>query len=87
MELNPDHPKTKEMHDLWHKICALIMHKFGKDKVTITPQDAFLFMKRCEAAEGGSMAIVSKRDGDNETLMLVSIAEGRRLARKEAERN
>ena len=28
-ELNPNHPATREVHDHWHKIAALMMFKMG----------------------------------------------------------
>jgi hypothetical protein len=40
MELNPLHPVTKEAHDNWHKIAALIMIHFGKTELKLTLDDA-----------------------------------------------
>ena len=39
MELNPNHPVTKQAHDHWHKLCAILMHKFKTDHEVITIAD------------------------------------------------
>jgi hypothetical protein len=39
MELNPNHGVTKEVHDHWHKIVAIIMHKYKLNEVVITSAD------------------------------------------------
>lgn len=39
MELNPNHPTTQQLHDHWHKIVAVIMHKLGGDHVVVTVED------------------------------------------------
>ena len=39
MELNPNHPVTGQMHDHWHKIAALLMLHFGKNKVVISTNE------------------------------------------------
>ncbi len=38
-ELNPNHPVTKTMHDVWHKFAAILMRKFEQDHVVITLAD------------------------------------------------
>lgn len=38
-ELNPNHPATQAVHDHWHKICALMMIKFGLRTLTIPPDE------------------------------------------------
>lgn len=39
MELNPNNPVTRAASGNWHKIAALIMHKFGVDHVEIRNWD------------------------------------------------
>lgn len=35
MELNPKHPVTREAHNHWHKIAALLVLRTGQKKVVI----------------------------------------------------
>lgn len=44
MELNPNHPVTKEVHQQWYKIAALLMFKMGKVSVEITSKEIEEFM-------------------------------------------
>lgn len=76
MELNPNHPMTRNMHDHWHKFCALLMLKFGKPHVVITMADVMRLGDDCNA-----VTIQELEDGIH--LRLVSMEEGERLARKE----
>ena len=39
MELNPNNPVTMQMHDHWHKMCAVLMLKTGAHEVDVTPED------------------------------------------------
>lgn len=75
MELNPNHPVSQQMHDHWHKICALLMRKMGRDHIVITmvdlrsfPADSFMVFQELE---------------DGLHLRLVDEAEAVRLARRE----
>lgn len=74
MELNPNHPVTREAHDLWHKIAALLVMREG-DSVIIPESD----IARME----GKAITVRFTDGVGIELNIVSMADGERLARKE----
>ncbi len=75
MELNPNHPVTQEVHDHWHKICAILMMRFGVDAVEITEADV--------AALGhNEKAVCADTRGGRFVVKLVSMEEGERLARK-----
>ena len=77
-ELNPHHPVTQSAHDHWHKIVALLMHKFDLGNVVLTPSD----LDSLEAKYAGKMPVVvlhDKRDGLH--LSIVDMAEAQRLAR------
>lgn len=39
MELNPEHLTTLAMHDLWHKIVAMLMIRMGTKHVVIGQTD------------------------------------------------
>ena len=65
MELNPNHPVTKEMRDHWHKIAAILMVKFKVTSVEITIKDIENLMN-C-----GTSNIVFKPDGDILRVWLV----------------
>jgi hypothetical protein len=77
-ELNPNHPVTREMHEQWHKFCALLMLKLGADEIEITIED----IDRMELRTGGTN-ITIRTDGDVIVLTLVTDAEAERLAREE----
>ena len=74
-ELNPNHPVTREMAPMWHKIAAFVMMKLGVREVAITSDDIEAF-----AAE--SLCIVAHPVDRVLTISLVSQAEGDRLARE-----
>jgi hypothetical protein len=75
-ELNPNHPVTRTVHELWHKICALLLLKFGEPHVVITLND----MMRLNDDD---IAITIQEFGDGIHIRLVSMADGERLARKD----
>ena len=79
MEINPEHPVSKIMHDQWHKLLAIVMAKHGLIHVIIQPEDISLL-------QGDDFCIVVK-DGENGDgnihLRLVSMNEGKRLAEGE----
>lgn len=76
-ELNPNHPVTKELHEQWHKLCAIVMYKCGLKQVDITSEDIDSMMN------SGLANITMKPSGNVLKLALVSDAEAERLARKE----
>jgi hypothetical protein len=76
-ELNPNHPVTVEIREQWHKLLAVLMHKFGLTEVEITVDDLLTLEK------SGLMNITAHPKGDVITLRLVSDAEAARLAREE----
>jgi hypothetical protein len=39
VEANPEHPVTRELHDQWHKICLLLVKRFGARAIVITAAD------------------------------------------------
>ena len=77
-ELNPNHPVTQEMRNMWHKIAAVLLRKFGKTKVLITVED---FAAMDEFLQGGAICI--HPSGDILEVFLVDAAEAQRLAREE----
>jgi len=76
MELNPNHPVVEETRDQWHKLCAILMHKFGRKHVEITSSDI-------DTLAYSGQAIVIDMRGGRCVLRLVSMEEGQRLAREE----
>jgi len=74
MELNPNHPVTRETHDLWHKIAALLVMMKG-GRVTI-PESEIPKME-------GKAITIKFVDGIGIELSIVSMEEGERLAKKE----
>jgi len=81
MELNPNHRTTAAVHDMWHKIAALLVRRYVGDSdqpLVITEAELHAF------AEGDRRAITIRFvDGQGIVLGLVDEASARRLARKE----
>lgn len=75
-ELNPNHSVTRALHDKWPVICAILMRKFGKSRVTITLED----LQRFNAS---SEAIAARGNVNDIELFLVDMNEAIALARKE----
>jgi hypothetical protein len=59
-ELNPDHPVTKDMHDQWHKFCALLMLKLGKTHVTISMSE----VEKLINSDRKNLIVQNGADGD-----------------------
>ena len=38
MELNPNNPVTKQMHDNWHAVVAVLLQQMGVTEFEITPE-------------------------------------------------
>ncbi len=74
MELNPNHPVTREAHDLWHKVAALLVAMKG-GRVTIPESE----IQKLE----GSAITIQFIDGVGIELNIVSMAEGEKLAKQE----
>ena len=77
-ELNPDHPTTRAVHDQWHKLCCLLMIKFGRKDVVFTNADVEKFVETFT-----EKAIVCDTRNGMLALRIVSMEEGERLAREE----
>lgn len=77
-EINPNHPVTREVHDHWHKIAAILLHKIGKRQLRVTLADLQAWER--EFPDG---AIVIKANNYDFLLRLVTAEEARELARKE----
>lgn len=79
-ELNPNHRVTAGLHDHWHKLLAVVLHKYRHDlpaAVVITEADVDAFV----SSGIKNIAALDRRDGLH--LRLVDDAEGARLARTE----
>lgn len=76
MELNPNHPVTREVHDHWHKIVGILLLKMGKDSVEITEADVI-------ALGDNQMSVAFDTRGGKCFVRLLSMEEGERLARRE----
>jgi hypothetical protein len=74
MELNPEHPVTKEMHDLWHKMVGLLLWKFCGGSYTVTPADVEAFGKQMEGS-----VVIAHAHRETFELKIVPEAEGMRL--------
>jgi len=77
-ELNPNHPVTREVHEQWHKIAAIMLHKMGRQKLRITIADLQAWER--EYPGGG---IVIKANNLDIELWLVDADQARELSRKE----
>ena len=73
MELNPDHPVIKQIHDQWHSICFLIMKKLGVSEVRITSADVAKIEPEKEAItiqEKDNQLVITIRSMDEAKRML-----------------
>lgn len=80
-ELNPNHPVTKELHNQWHKLAAIILHKLGMQTIDISIADIAAFENSYQNNGGG--AIVAEPKDDVIHITLVSMNEAEQLAQKE----
>ncbi|MFZ1007672.1 MAG: hypothetical protein WAN65_12595 [Candidatus Sulfotelmatobacter sp.] len=76
MELNPNHPTTSNMHDHWHKIAALLVMRTQKRRTTIT-------LDEVNQLAADNVAITMKETAAGIELQVVSMDEGKRLAKQE----
>jgi hypothetical protein len=82
MELNPNHRVTAALHDQWHVIMAVLLHKHRHDlprDVVITPDDIVRFQR----AYPGHGAVVAHDKKDGLHLRLVQQDEANTLAASE----
>ncbi len=79
MELNPDHPVTRGVHDQWHKIVVLLMRKFGRTTVEISKEEIESFIDTTD----GFGAVALRMKERSIEINLVSREEAERLAREE----
>lgn len=75
MELNPNHPATREVHDHWHKVVGILMMKLGKTELEITDSDI-------SALGDNERAVVADCRGGKFVVRLVTMKEGAKLARE-----
>lgn len=75
MEINPEHPVLGKMRDHYHKLLAIVMHKYKLGEVIITSQD----LGNLEASFPVGMPCIlvhDKKDGIH--LSLITEEEARR---------
>lgn len=76
-EINPNHPVTSAVHDHWHKIVAILMHKFELGEVVITGSD-LESLRHAYPVGMPSVLLHDKADGMH--IKIVTEEEARRLA-------
>lgn len=74
MELNPNHPVTREASEVWHKVAALLTQRLGGSVVLTTDE-----ITRLE----GKAITIKFTDTEGIVLNIVSMEEGERLAKLE----
>jgi len=72
MELNPDHPVTAQLHDQWHKLAEILLHKLG-GYARITTED-ITAIGALYPGDRPTVLTYSKKDGIHLTLMPESLA-------------
>lgn len=77
MELNPNHPTTKTLHEHWHKVLAAVMVKLGISEVRLTEAD----VQRL-ASQPGGVNVVADGQPDGLIIRLVSDSQADTLAKK-----
>lgn len=76
MELNPNHPTTSTVHDHWHKIAALLVNRMPDKKTLIT-------VAELDRMASENLAITIKDVGIGLELQIVTMDEGKKLAKEE----
>lgn len=82
MEINPNHPVTREVHDHWHKIAALLLMKITGGKKGKIVRISVAEIQRM-TAENDMIAVVLQERGDYMELRIVDSEEAKRLAKQE----
>lgn len=77
MEINPNHPVTSAVREHWHKIVALLLHKFELGDVLLTQADLERFLAECP---DHVVALHDKADGMH--LKIITREEAERLGRE-----
>lgn len=77
MEINPDHPVTEAMHDMWHKMVGLLMHRMGMKYVIITQKDIEEWARTYP-----DHAIVCHSHADAIELKIVTIEDAEKMAKE-----
>lgn len=77
MELNPNHPTTKTLHEHWHKVLAAVMVKLGISEVRLTEAD----VQRL-ASQPGGVNVVADCQPDGLIIRLVSDSQAEALVKK-----
>ena len=79
-ELNPDHPVTRTLHDQWHKMCFMLLHKLNDGKeVIITAEDVNQMAARYP---DHAILVHDKKDGLH--LRIVTMKEAEKLGAQNA---
>lgn len=79
-EVNPEHPVVQLLHDKWHVVVAIIIHKLKLPEILITEADVDAYER--DHADDSVMA----RDAeDGLHLMMVTAAQAEKLAKLERE--
>jgi hypothetical protein len=79
MELNPNHQVVQALHDQWHTIVAILLHKQGETDVELTEED----VRALQAAFPQGQAVVADARGGRFVLRLMPIDKAMALARAE----
>lgn len=74
-ELNPNHPVTRQVHDHWHKVAAILMMRLGVDSYEITEEDV-------QRLGDNQRGVVADLRGGRFVVRLVTMEEGERMARE-----
>lgn len=77
-ELNPNNETTSWLREQWHKIVAVLLHKFDLGEVVITVEDLGALTQAF--AGGGGPAVVAQDTSDGLHVKLVNMREGERIA-------
>lgn len=76
-EINPEHPVTSKLHAEWHKLLAVVMHKFNLGEVVITSRD---ITDMEHSFPEGMPCILAHDKKDGIHLSLITEEEARRKA-------
>lgn len=78
LELNPDNPLVSALHNHWHTLMAILLHKLKLPEIVITSDDVAQF----NAAHPDSAALLYEKP-DGLYVMLITMEQAKQLALQE----
>jgi hypothetical protein len=76
-EINPEHPVTSGLHDHWHKIVAVLLHKLSPGQEVVLTAHDIAAVNQLFGYDQPAVLAHDKKDGLH--LSLVSMSKAKRM--------